>query len=128
MASAQNTTLRSPTAIVHLDYAPESISPPPSGDWTRFVCISDTHSHTFDVPPGDVLLHSGDLTGTGTLKGFQKTMEWLYELPHKTKMSAPGLCRECAPNSELYVESSRETMIFPSTKGGMTVTITAGMA
>ncbi len=78
-------TLTSPSAIVHLEYDMSDI-PPISPGWTRFVCISDTHQHTFEVPPGDVLLHSGDLTGTGTLSGFKITMEWLYNLPHKTKM------------------------------------------
>jgi hypothetical protein len=38
------------------------------------------------VPNGDVLLHSGDLTKTGTLEDFEKTMRWLYNLPHKIKM------------------------------------------
>jgi 3',5'-cyclic AMP phosphodiesterase CpdA len=80
-------TLRSPTAIVHLEYNPATLEPVPSPkEWTRFVCISDTHSHTFDVPPGDVLLHSGDLTKMGRKEEFVKTMEWLYALPHKIKM------------------------------------------
>ena len=40
----------------------------------------------FHVPDGDVLLHSGDLTETGTEEEFKTTMEWLYSLPHPTKM------------------------------------------
>ncbi|KAF8813979.1 hypothetical protein BYT27DRAFT_7083116 [Phlegmacium glaucopus] len=42
--------------------------------WTRFVCISNTHSRTLDVPDGDALLHSGDLTNTGVVKIFQKEL------------------------------------------------------
>ena len=38
------------------------------------------------MPDGDVLLHSGDLTNTGTVDDFKKTMKWLYNLPHKIKM------------------------------------------
>jgi 3',5'-cyclic AMP phosphodiesterase CpdA len=80
-------TLRSPTSIVHLEYNPTALEPVPSPEeWTRFVCISDTHSHTFDVPPGDVLLHSGDITKMGMKEEFVKSMEWLYALPHKVKM------------------------------------------
>ena len=82
-----NIVLTSPKEIVHLEYDPETLPPPPSYEgWTRFVCISDTHSRAFDVPDGDVLLHGGDLTNTGTVEEFQKTMTWLYGLPHKIKM------------------------------------------
>lgn len=81
-----NVVLTSPKEIVHLEYDPETLPPRPSDEWTRFVCISDTHSVTFDVPDGDVLLHSGDLTNTGTVEDFKKTMGWLYSLPHKIKM------------------------------------------
>lgn len=81
-----NIVLTSPREIVHLEYNPRTLPPRPSDEWTRFVCISDTHSRTFDVPSGDVLLHSGDLTNTGTVEDFRKTMGWLYNLPHKIKM------------------------------------------
>ena len=77
--------IASSTAVIHLEYELESLEPPPSG-WTRFVCISDTHTRSFPVPPGDVLLHSGDLTNTGTYREFQTTMDWLCGLPHKVKM------------------------------------------
>ncbi|OSX59565.1 hypothetical protein POSPLADRAFT_1184327 [Postia placenta MAD-698-R-SB12] len=83
-------TLSSPTTIVHLQY--DSNAPPPvsSPAWTRFVCISDTHSRMLPVPPGDVLLHSGDLTATGTYADFQRTMAWLVDLPHRTKIIIAG--------------------------------------
>lgn len=84
-------TFTSPSAIVYLDYESSSLEPPPSADWTRFVCISDTHGSTFDVPAGDVLLHSGDLTRDGDLSQFETTMSWLYSLPHAVKMSVCSL-------------------------------------
>ncbi|GLB45111.1 putative calcineurin-like phosphoesterase [Lyophyllum shimeji] len=77
------------SSIVHLEYKPAALSPVAPG-WTRFVCISDTHTRSFAVPDGDVLLHSGDLTNLGTLSDFQKTMEWLYSLPHKVKIIIAG--------------------------------------
>lgn len=54
-------TITTPTAIIHSSYdRVDNVPPKPStGVWTRFVCISDTHEHTFEVPHGDVLLHSG---------------------------------------------------------------------
>ncbi|KAF8159018.1 Metallo-dependent phosphatase-like protein [Pholiota molesta] len=82
--------LSSAREIVHLEYPPSHLPPKPSDEWTRFVCISDTHAHAFAVPDGDVLLHSGDLTNTGTLREFEKTMDWLYSLPHRIKIIIAG--------------------------------------
>ncbi|KAI0089313.1 Metallo-dependent phosphatase [Irpex rosettiformis] len=79
------------TAVVYQEYDMENPPPaPPSPDWTRFVCISDTHSRTFRVPPGDVLLHSGDLTNTGLVTEFRTTIEWLRAMPHPTKIIIAG--------------------------------------
>ncbi|KAG5341107.1 hypothetical protein C0989_011560 [Termitomyces sp. Mn162] len=77
-------------SVVHLEYHPHQLAAVPGSDWTRFVCISDTHVQTFDIPDGDVLLHSGDLTNLGLLKEFEKVMEWIYQLPHKTKILIAG--------------------------------------
>ena len=89
----EDVVLYSADAVVHLEYDPKSL---PSlqqvaekhggGDWTRFVSISDTHSTTFDVPDGDVLLHSGDLTHVGREREMKRTMDWIYSLPHKVKV------------------------------------------
>lgn len=79
--------LESDDSIIYLG----NPNPPPTRPgWTRFVCVSDTHGKTFDVPDGDVLLHSGDLTNLGLLKEFNVTMLWLYALPHKTKIIIAG--------------------------------------
>ena len=52
------TSLKSPTEVVYVEYEPGHLLPPkPGDDWTRFVCISDTHNRSFPVPDGDVLLH-----------------------------------------------------------------------
>ncbi|KAH9919681.1 uncharacterized protein B0H18DRAFT_1026667 [Fomitopsis serialis] len=60
-------SLRSPTAVIHLEYASTSPPPVPSPEWTRFVCISDTHSR---------MVH--------------RTMEWIGDLPHRTKIIIAG--------------------------------------
>lgn len=84
--------LRSPEdkEIVYLEYEPSQLALP-SPEYTRFVCISDTHTRNFPVPDGDVLLHSGDLTDSGTLEEFEKTMDWICQLPHKIKMCVTGV-------------------------------------
>lgn len=83
----------SPTSVVQLE-SPFDLPPNgPNSDpndgvpkWTRFVLLSDTHTSTFEVPLGDVLLYTGDLTNRGTLQELKTTMEWLYALPHPIKM------------------------------------------
>ena len=79
-------TLETPIARVYEAY--DLTHPPrhPGEGWTRFVCVSDTHSLIFPVPPGDVLLHSGDLSRHGTLKDLQVTLDWMKSLPHTAKL------------------------------------------
>jgi hypothetical protein len=76
------------TYVVHTSYDPASPPPlpGPSSEWTRFVCISDTHTQTFDVPDGDVLIHAGDLTGTGRKEQMAVTGDWLIGMKHPVKM------------------------------------------
>lgn len=76
------------TCVIHTSYDPADppALPGRSCDWTRFICISDTHTRTFDVPDGDVLLHAGDLTGTGRLKEMQTTVNWLIGMTHPVKV------------------------------------------
>jgi hypothetical protein len=71
---------------VYLSYDPSNPPAHPGENWTRFICISDTHSHTFIVPPGDVLLHSGDLSRLGREDEIRVTIKWLRGLEHPVKM------------------------------------------
>ncbi|KAI1788379.1 Metallo-dependent phosphatase [Ganoderma leucocontextum] len=92
----------SQTAIIHDSY--DITLPPqhPGWGWTRFVCISDTHSHIFPVPPGDVLLHAGDLSRHGTLKHLDVTLNWLKILPHPVKFFIAG-------NHDLCLDANYES-------------------
>ncbi|CAL1699956.1 unnamed protein product [Somion occarium] len=93
MSTEQNTvpsTISSDTAVVHTQYDMDNVPTVPGPGWTRFICISDTHSRTFQIPPGDVLLHGGDLTQTGTFKQFESTVNWLKGLPHPKKIIIAG--------------------------------------
>lgn len=90
LALPHRTGITSHTSVVQLEYSPKTgpASKPDTstGQWTRFVLLSDTHTRTFPVPDGDVLVHTGDFTQMGTLKELKTTMEWLYALPHPVKM------------------------------------------
>ncbi|KAJ3553355.1 hypothetical protein NM688_g3657 [Phlebia brevispora] len=79
-----------PTARVYASYDIHDPPEHPGSEFTRFVCISDTHSRTCDIPPGDVLLHAGDLSSWGYVKNLEKTMEWLASLPHPVKIIIAG--------------------------------------
>jgi hypothetical protein len=65
--------------LTHLRSTPTPSQPP-----IRVVCISDTHTHVPDeVPPGDILIHAGDMTNEGSVEEIQAQINWLSSLPHK---------------------------------------------
>ncbi|KAL4733479.1 Metallo-dependent phosphatase-like protein [Aspergillus similis] len=66
----------------------------------RVVCISDTHNATPPLPPGDILIHAGDLTAHGTFDELQAQLQWLSVQPHTHKIVIAGnhdliLDKEC---------------------------------
>lgn len=72
--------------ITYLRSTPKPAQPP-----IRVVCISDTHTHIpEDVPPGDILIHAGDMTDVGSVEETQKQVDWLASLPHKEIMVISG--------------------------------------
>jgi len=58
----------------------------------RVVCISDSHNcnEQITVPDGDILIHSGDATITGTLHEIKLFNEWFARLPHQYKVFVAG--------------------------------------
>ncbi|KAF8893323.1 Metallo-dependent phosphatase-like protein [Infundibulicybe gibba] len=59
----------------------------------RLVCISDTHNHLLpesSIPLGDILIHAGDLTQSGTVRELCATLDWLRSLPHPHKVLIAG--------------------------------------
>lgn len=75
----------------------------------RIVAISDTHGRhdELDVPPGDVLLHAGDLLMKGTLDELRDAARWLGRQPHTHKLLVGG-------NHDFCLEpgtSSRDTAL-----------------
>ena len=69
----------------------------------KLVCISDTHGdhESVSLPPGDVLIHAGDLTGHGTKQETQAFFRWFGMQSHKHKICVAG-------NHDTYMEQNPE--------------------
>ncbi|KAJ5671245.1 hypothetical protein N7507_000372 [Penicillium longicatenatum] len=63
------------------------------------VCISDTHNSQPTIPDGDILIHAGDLTQSGSFQELQAALIWLNLLPYPTKIVIAG-------NHELLLDST----------------------
>lgn len=62
----------------------------PIVDAVSVVCISDTHNSQPRVPNGEILIHAGDLTQSGTFDELQKALAWINSLPHEHKVVIAG--------------------------------------
>jgi Icc-related predicted phosphoesterase len=51
----------------------------------KVVCISDTHNYhdQLSLPAGDILIHSGDFTGKGTVNEIEDFNRWLGSIKYK---------------------------------------------
>ena len=67
------------------------------------VAISDTHGlhEALEVPPGDILVHAGDMTNMGEIEGVGAFNDWLGSLPHAHKIVIAG-------NHDFCFERDRE--------------------
>lgn len=70
---------------IHPPSMPEAAAAP-----ITVVCISDTLYEQPDLPPGDILLHAGDLTENGTFEELQAQLTWLSSQPHTYKIMVAG--------------------------------------
>lgn len=67
------------------------VRPPRNRPPIRVVCLSDTHEEVVSkVPDGDLLIHAGDMTNSGTAADIQKQLNWLASLPHRHKVIVCG--------------------------------------
>lgn len=57
-------------------------TPPPNVEPIKVVCISDTHCQNplHFLPPGDLLIHAGDLSNLGTIAEIQRQIDWLKSI------------------------------------------------
>ncbi len=58
----------------------------------RIVAIADTHTFHDElvVPPGDLLVHAGDLCRGGELDELEATLRWMRAQPHPHKLLVAG--------------------------------------
>jgi len=76
--------------VIHRNELP---LPPRQPDAVRFVAISDTHTHhsLLELPlEGDVLLHCGDFTNSGTLEECDQFCRFMAPLGFRHKLLVPG--------------------------------------
>lgn len=67
------------------------VRPPRNRPPIRVVCLADTHEEVVSkVPDGDLLIHAGDMTNSGTAADIQKQLDWLASLPHRHKVIVCG--------------------------------------
>ncbi|KAK1688460.1 Metallo-dependent phosphatase-like protein [Colletotrichum godetiae] len=59
-------------------------------DAVTVVCISDTHNTKPRLPPGDILVHAGDLTASGTKRELREALAWIRAQPHRFKVVVAG--------------------------------------
>ncbi|KAK1768948.1 Metallo-dependent phosphatase-like protein [Phialemonium atrogriseum] len=62
----------------------------PNARVIRIVCVSDTHNTRPKLPPGDILIHSGDLTENGSFDEVQAGLTWLSSQPFRYKVFIAG--------------------------------------
>lgn len=58
----------------------------------RIICLSDTHNccEQIKVPDGDILIHAGDATNSGTSDEIAAFNRWFAALPHRRKIFVAG--------------------------------------
>lgn len=96
-----------PTAPISLHDPGDGLPP------IRIICISDTHNATYPLPPGDILIHAGDLTAHGTFDEVQAQLRWLSSQPHAHKIVIAG-------NHDILLDKACDTKFL--TREGDSVT------
>jgi predicted phosphohydrolase len=81
----------------------------------KFVAISDTHCRHQQVklPPGDVILHAGDVTYKGEKSEVLDFLQWFSRLPYKHKIFIAG-------NHDFYFEKAKPAEIEALIPPGVT--------
>ncbi|GIJ89404.1 hypothetical protein Asppvi_008344 [Aspergillus pseudoviridinutans] len=113
--------LRAPVpAIAELVYSRFTQTPMPmptahDGPTIRVVCISDTHNTQPQLPDGDLLIHAGDLTQSGTQAELEAQIEWLDRQPHRFKVAIAGNHELCLdPKAQAQSPGHKEPVDWKS--------------
>ncbi|KAK3651306.1 hypothetical protein LTR56_005763 [Elasticomyces elasticus] len=84
----------------------------PGSPSIRVICISDTHTLIpTHIPDGDLLIHAGDLTKSGTPAELQAQIDFLVTLPHKHKVVIAG-------NHDTYLDPRSRKTLSPADQDG----------
>lgn len=79
----------------------------------KLICIADTHNRhqEIPIPDGDILIHAGDFSGTGTKNECINFLTWFSSQPHEHKIFIGG-------NHDFYLEkmyfTERKSLIPPN--------------
>lgn len=86
----------------------------------RIVCISDTHGlhDQLTLPPGDVVVHSGDFTERGEDYEIAAFLKWFAAQPHQNKILVAGnhdrYAEDCVENFKLELKGTGITYLDDS--------------
>ncbi|KAK1768158.1 Metallo-dependent phosphatase-like protein [Phialemonium atrogriseum] len=101
--SALQQFLRAPCSFlarkIYTHRRPIPAAPPANA--ISVVCISDTHNSQPHLPDGDVLIHAGDLTQSGSPEELHAALAWLAAQPHPHKIVVAG-------NHDLLLDPQRD--------------------
>lgn len=78
------------------------LPPLPGSPPINVVCISDTHNKQPKLPPGDILIHAGDLCVSGLKSEFAAQKTWLESLGYKYKIVIAGNHDVCLGDDETH--------------------------
>jgi Icc-related predicted phosphoesterase len=80
----------------------------------KIIAISDTHGKhwSITIPPGDVLVHAGDITSRGTTDEVSNFNEFLDTLPHEYKIIIAGNHDFCFERNREKSESKLTNCIY----------------
>lgn len=71
-------------------YALRRVVTLPHKQLIRIVCISDTHNQQPVLPQGDILVHAGDLSQSGSIAEIQAQIDWISSQQHQHKIIIAG--------------------------------------
>lgn len=84
----------------------------------KICVISDTHGQheLLELPPADVIIHSGDFSATGSHKDHYNFSKWFGSLPYKHKLVTPGnhdrySAEQTAISKQLFKDHGCELLI-----------------
>ncbi|KAF7172819.1 hypothetical protein CNMCM5623_004948 [Aspergillus felis] len=87
----------------------------PTASSIRVVCISDTHNTQPQLPDGDLLIHAGDLTQSGTRAELEEQIAWLDRQPHRFKVAIAGNHELCLdPKAQAQAPGHNEPVDWKS--------------